>query len=65
MKKYFIENIRKISSQINNKDKVLMGIAIYNQPISMISKKLFCLDIVVIVRYVYSLIILSEIIILI
>jgi len=36
----FIDNIRKISSQINNKDKVLMGIAIYNQPISMISKKI-------------------------
>ena len=36
----FIDNIRKISSQINNKDKVLMGIAIYNQSIPMIAKKI-------------------------
>ena len=36
----FIDNIRKISSQINNKNKILMGIAIYNQSISMISKKI-------------------------
>ena len=38
--KIFIDNIKKISTQINNKDKVLMGIAIYNQSIPMISRKI-------------------------
>ena len=36
----FIDNIKKISTMIKNKDKVLMGVAIYNQSIPMISKKI-------------------------